>query len=151
MNRYSADGLAERLARSQVVTLHPLEMRAKTVEGTEQVRLAINEVSLLRELAQAAKITIQVDGVERITELICDGVMVATPAGSTAYNLSVHGPILPIGSGALALTPISAFRPRRWRGAILPRTARCASSSASRSAARSAPPPTLPKCATSPK
>jgi NAD+ kinase len=124
MNRYSADGLPERLERGLQVTLHPLEMRAKTVDGTEQVRLAINEVSLLRELAQAAKITIQVDGVERISELICDGIMVATPAGSTAYNLSVHGPILPIGSGALALTPISSFRPRRWRGAILPRTAK---------------------------
>jgi NAD+ kinase len=95
MNRYSTDDLVERLERAQLVTLHPLEMRAKTTDGSEQVRLAINEVSLLRELAQAAKITIQVDGVERITELICDGVMVATPAGSTAYNLSVHGPILP--------------------------------------------------------
>ena len=123
MNRYSVDDLVERLERAQLVTLHPLEMRAKTTDGSEQVRLAINEVSLLRELAQAAKITIKIDDVERITELICDGVMVATPAGSTAYNLSVHGPILPIGSGALALTPISAFRPRRWRGAILPRTA----------------------------
>ncbi|HEY4164579.1 MAG TPA: NAD kinase [Dongiaceae bacterium] len=124
MNRYSTEDLLERLEKAQQVTLHPLEMRAKTLDGTEQVRLAINEVSLLREMAQAAKITIQVDGVERITELICDGIMVATPAGSTAYNLSVHGPILPIGSGALALTPISAFRPRRWRGAILPRSAK---------------------------
>ncbi len=96
---------------------------AKTTDGSEQVRLAINEVSLLRELAQAAKITIQVEGVERITELICDGVMVATPAGSTAYNLSVHGPILPIGSGALAPDPDQLLPARRWRGAILPRTA----------------------------
>jgi NAD+ kinase len=124
MNRYSVDGLAERLKNAQIVTLHPLEMRTKSADGSERVALAINEVSLLRQTAQTAKIGIFVDGVERIGELVCDGVILATPAGSTAYNLSVHGPILPIGSGTLALTPISSFRPRRWRGAVLPHRAK---------------------------
>jgi NAD+ kinase len=99
-------------------------MRATLTAGPVQDGLAINEVSLLRQSGQAAKLRISIDGKVRIDELICDGCMVSTPAGSTAYNMSAHGPILPIGSDVLALTPVSAFRPRRWRGAILPRTAR---------------------------
>lgn len=123
MNGYSEERLVERLQRASPVRLHPLRMRTRTVDGREQEALAINEVSLLRETRQAAKIRIRIDGVVRLDELICDGVMVATPAGSTAYNLSAHGPIIPIGVGLLALTPISAFRPRRWRGALLPQQA----------------------------
>ncbi len=119
MNDYREKGLKERLQRAETVTLHPLRMSATTVDGNTEDQLAINEVSLLREQRQAAKIRIEVDGVMRIEELVCDGILLSTPAGSTAYNLSAHGPILPIGSGVLALTPISAFRPRRWRGAIL--------------------------------
>jgi NAD+ kinase len=106
------------------VTLHPLRMVAVDRKGQQHEALAINEVSLLRQKHQAAKIRIRVDDIERLPELICDGVLVATPAGSTAYNLSAHGPIIPLAAGLLALTPISAFRPRRWRGALLPRTAR---------------------------
>ncbi|MGD1876843.1 MAG: NAD kinase [Kiloniellaceae bacterium] len=120
MNTYEEDTLAERVAAAQQVTLHPLRMHADTVAGEKADALAINEVSLLRESRQAAKITISVDGVKRMDELVCDGVMLATPAGSTAYNLSAHGPIIPIGAQLLALTPISVFRPRRWRGALLP-------------------------------
>ncbi len=119
MNIYREDGLIERLERAQPFTLHPLRMRATTDDGGVHDALAINEVSLLRETRQAAKIRIRIDGRVRLEELVCDGVLVATPAGSTAYNLSAHGPILPMGSGILALTPISAFRPRRWRGALL--------------------------------
>ena len=119
MNNYEMAGLKERLDSAVAVTLHPLRMLA-TTNGQSQEALAINEVSLLRETRQAAKIRIKVDGVTRIDELICDGVLVSTPAGSTAYNLSAHGPIIPIGTELLALTPISAFRPRRWRGALLP-------------------------------
>lgn len=119
MNIYREDALVERLARAQAVTLYPLRMSARTVHGAVHDALAINEVSLLRETRQAAKIRIRIDGRVRLDELVCDGVLVATPAGSTAYNLSAHGPILPMGSGILALTPISAFRPRRWRGALL--------------------------------
>jgi len=124
MNSFQVDHLTERLARSETTTLHPLRMRALREAGTEQEAIAINEVSLLRQSRQAAKIRIHIDGRVRIDELICDGVMVATPAGSTAYNLSAHGPILPLNAGALALTPISAFRPRRWRGALLQRNAK---------------------------
>lgn len=123
MNQYEEESLPERLAQAERVTLFPLAMTARTMAGEVRHALAINEVSLLRETRQAAKILITVDGVVRLPELICDGVLVSTPAGSTAYNLSAHGPILPIGSGVLALTPISAFRPRRWRGAILPHDA----------------------------
>lgn len=124
MNDYQPDALPERIRRAQPVTLYPLRMRAVGRDGTVTEGLAINEVSLFRASAQAAKIRIKVDGVVRIEELVCDGVLVATPAGSTAYNLSAHGPIIPLGADILALTPISAFRPRRWRGALLPRSAR---------------------------
>ena len=120
MNDYAEDGLIERLEAAQRVVINPLRMEAEDQHGVLTHALAINEVSLLRETRQAAKIRISLDGEVRMQELICDGVMVATPAGSTAYNLSAHGPILPIQARMLALTPISAFRPRRWRGALLP-------------------------------
>jgi NAD+ kinase len=120
MNQYGEDDLAERVDAAQAVTLHPLRMRAETVTGETSDALAINEVSLLRESRQAAKISVSIDGIRRMEELICDGVLLSTPAGSTAYNLSAHGPIIPIGAQLLALTPISVFRPRRWRGALLP-------------------------------
>lgn len=120
LNSYDEDALLERLERAAPATLHPLEMTAVADSGSEQTAKAINEVSLLRQTRQAANLRVLIDGRERIDKLICDGCLVATPAGSTAYNLSAHGPILPIGSAALALTPISAFRPRRWRGAVLP-------------------------------
>jgi NAD+ kinase len=123
MNDYREDGLPERLAVAQAAVLHPLQMIATTADGRVEKALAINEVSLLRETRQAAKIRILVDGKERLPELICDGIIVATPAGSTAYNLSAHGPIIPLGAELLAMTPISAFRPRRWRGALLPNKA----------------------------
>lgn len=124
MNAYRETRLAERLARAEVALLHPLEMRAVTAGGRKAKAVAINEVSLLRQTRQAAKLRISIDGRPRLDKLICDGVLLATPAGSSAYNLSAHGPILPLGAGVLALTPISAFRPRRWRGAILPRGVR---------------------------
>ena len=119
MNQYLEDGLAERMAKAVSVTLHPLRMITWSADGARAEALAINEVSLLRQTRQAAKLRITVDGVERLSKLICDGVMVATPAGSTAYNLSVGGPIIPLDAKLLAVTPISAFRPRRWRGALL--------------------------------
>jgi len=122
MNEYREEGLLARLAAAERAVVHPLRMRATGRDGTVEA-LAFNEVSLLRETRQAAKIRILVDGKPRISELICDGVLVSTPAGSTAYNLSAHGPILPIDADLLALTPISAFRPRRWRGALLPHRA----------------------------
>jgi len=123
MNTFNEDGLLERLAAAEPVDVHPLTMTATDTAGTEHQALAINEVSLLRQTRLAAKLRIKIDGIERMDELICDGALVATPAGSTAYNVSAHGPIIPIGAGLLALTPISAFRPRRWRGALLPETA----------------------------
>jgi NAD+ kinase len=120
MNDYGVEDLPDRLARAEVTSIRPLMMRALDTHGEVHEARAINEVSLLRQTHQAAKIAIFIDGRPRLTELICDGVLVATPAGSTAYNLSAHGPILPINAQLLALTPISAFRPRRWRGALLP-------------------------------
>jgi NAD+ kinase len=124
MNAYRPDGLYERLAAAQPVILHPLEMTATDERGIAHQALAFNEVSLLRESRQAAKLRVSVDGIVRLEELMADGILVATPVGSTAYNLSAHGPIIPLGAGVLALTPISAFRPRRWRGALLPHEAR---------------------------
>jgi NAD+ kinase len=123
MNSYSPDGLEERLARAKPVRVHPLGMTARDQGGKEQSALAINEVSLLRQTRQTAKLRVSVDGLSQIDELMADGILVATPVGSTAYNLSAHGPIIPLGAGILAMTPISAFRPRRWRGALLPHTA----------------------------
>jgi len=123
MNEYSPDGLIDRLMKAEALKLYPLRMKATRVDGTVEDAIAINEVSVFRETRQAAKIDIRVDGVARLNGLVCDGVLLATPAGSTAYNLSAHGPIVPLGAGVLALTPISAFRPRRWRGALLPQSA----------------------------
>jgi NAD+ kinase len=125
MNSYRPDGLHERIAAAQPVELHPLEMTARQ-NGVSRGAIAFNEVSLLRETRQAAKLRISVDGIVRLDELMADGILLATPVGSTAYNLSAHGPIIPLGAGVLALTPISAFRPRRWRGALLPHGARVA-------------------------
>ena len=123
MNEYDPEDLTDRLEAAQRVDIHPLMMQARTVDGRTVEAVAINDVSLLRETHQTAKLRILIDGVERLAELVCDGALVATPAGSTAYNLSAQGPIVPIGAQLLALTPISAFRPRRWRGALLPDTA----------------------------
>ncbi|MCI2399196.1 NAD kinase [Aliiroseovarius subalbicans] len=123
MNEYVADGLIERLIAAEEEVINPLAMRAECTDGSVFEALAINEVSLLRAGPQAAKLQISVDGRVRLDELVCDGALVATPAGSTAYNYSAHGPILPIGSDVLALTAMSAFRPRRWRGALLPKAA----------------------------
>ncbi|WP_349357404.1 NAD kinase [Stappia sp.] len=120
MNEYHETDLLERIQRAVVSRIHPLVMEATDALGHIHSALAINEVSLIRQTHQAAKLRISVDGRVRMEELVCDGVIVATPAGSTAYNLSAHGPILPIDAQLLALTPISAFRPRRWRGALLP-------------------------------
>jgi NAD+ kinase len=113
------EDLLARIGRAQPTVLRPLAMRANAESGATTELLAFNEVSLLRQTKQAAKIRVWVDGKVKLDELVCDGVMVATPAGSTAYNLSAHGPILPLGSQVLAITPIAAFRPRRWRGAIV--------------------------------
>ena len=124
MNEYSENDLKKRLARAEVAKVYPLRMTATDTRGETHIALAFNEVSLLRLSYQAAKLRISIDDKVRLEELICDGALVSTPAGSTAYNLSAHGPILPIDSPLLALTPISAFRPRLWRGALLPRQAR---------------------------
>jgi NAD+ kinase len=124
MNEFHENGLRERLANAQASTIHPLLMQATTISGEIRLARAINEVSLLRQSYQAAKLRLSVDGKERLAELVADGVLVSTPAGSTAYNLSANGPILPLDTNLIALTPISAFRPRRWRGALLPDTAR---------------------------
>ena len=124
MNDYSTADLLERLDTAKAQSIHPLRMKVKTASGKTQTALAFNEVSMLRETRQAAKVRVKVDGRVRLEELICDGILLSTPAGSTAYNLSVNGPILPIDAALLALTPISAFRPRRWRGALLPRNAK---------------------------
>ena len=123
MNEFSEEGLIERLEGAEEAVINPLHMMATRADGKTQEALAINEVSLLRAGPQAAKLRISVDGRVRMDELICDGALVSTPAGSTAYNYSAHGPILPIGSDVLALTAIAPFRPRRWRGALLPKEA----------------------------
>jgi NAD+ kinase len=123
MNTFSEEDLPGRLLRAQEAVLHPLRMLAVTESGAVEEALALNEVSLLRQLRQTAKIRITVDGRVRLPELMCDGILISTPAGSTAYNLSAHGPIVPLSANLLPLTPISAFRPRRWRGALLPSTA----------------------------
>jgi NAD+ kinase len=123
MNEYRTEDLYARLAAARDTVIHPLLMRATDVHGTVHLHHAINEVSVFRQTHQAARLRILIDERERMPELVADGIMVATPAGSTAYNLSAQGPILPINAALLALTPISAFRPRRWRGALLPNTA----------------------------
>lgn len=123
MNNYEEDGLIERLQQAELSVIHPLRMVAIDSSGVSHEALAINEVSLFRQTHQAAKLRLSIDGHVRLPELVSDGVLVATPAGSTAYNLSVNGPILPLGAPLLALTPISSFRPRRWRGAVLPNSA----------------------------
>jgi NAD+ kinase len=120
MNDFSEDSLRERIGAAVASAVHPLAMRAVDSSGKRHKAYAINEVSLLRQSYQAAKLKISIDGQVRMEELICDGVLVSTPVGSTAYNLSAHGPILPINAPLLALTPISPFRPRLWRGALLP-------------------------------
>lgn len=122
MNSYSEADLLERLAAAEQAVINPLAMTAHTTKGSEHKALAINEVSLLRAGPQAAKLRISINGRLRLEELVCDGALVATPAGSTAYNYSAHGPILPIGSDVLAVTAVAAFRPRRWRGALVPKT-----------------------------
>ena len=123
MNAFAEDDLPARIAAAEQHVVHPLKMRATNVHGLTTEALAINEVSLLRSTHQASRLRILVDGRERMPMLVCDGVILATPVGSTAYNLSAHGPILPIEAAMMALTPVAAFRPRRWRGAILPATA----------------------------
>ncbi|WP_018698077.1 NAD kinase [Amorphus coralli] len=120
MNEFRVEDLQERIDKAVTTAIRPLLMTARDVHGSEHTARAINEVSLLRQTHQAAKLRISIDGRERLEELVCDGILVSTPAGSTAYNLSAHGPILPIYAPLLALTPISAFRPRNWRGALLP-------------------------------
>jgi NAD+ kinase len=124
MNQYQVDGLEERISHAQRTDLYPLKMEAQCQDGSVLASHAINEVSLLRQTYQAAWITVEIDGVLRLDPLVADGILIATPAGSTAYNLSVSGPILPIGAPLLALTPTSPFRPRRWRGALLPEQSR---------------------------
>jgi len=124
MNRYCEDDLFERLAAAHKVCLNPLCMDVETESGTSITAIAINEISLLRQTNQAAHIRILINGIVKVEELVCDGVLLSTAAGSTAYNFSVRGPILPLGTDALALTPISPFRPRRWNGAILPSSVR---------------------------
>ena len=124
MNEYDEETLFDRLKAAEETVINPLVMRAVSADGMSHEALAINEVALLRAGPQAAKLRISVDGRVRMEELVCDGALVSTPAGSTAYNYSAHGPILPIGSDVLALTAMAAFRPRRWRGALLPKTAR---------------------------
>ena len=124
MNEYYPDDLPERLAKAHVTVIHPLLMRAHDEDGNAVEFHAFNEVSLFRQTYQAARLRILIDGEERLPELVADGVLLATPAGSTAYNLSAQGPIIPINAPLMALTPISPFRPRRWRGALLPDSAR---------------------------
>ncbi|QDE40411.1 NAD kinase [Luteibacter pinisoli] len=124
MNKHEPEGLVERIERAHPAVLHPLEMHCICCDGVEHRALAFNEVALLRQSNQAAHLQVRLNGEVKLDELVCDGILVATPAGSTAYNLSAHGPILPLDANVLALTPISPFRPRRWRGAILPHAAK---------------------------
>lgn len=119
LNPYQPENLIDRLTKAHQVTIYPLIMNVTDSDGKQHKAFAFNEVSLLRQTRQAAKLRISIDSTERISELICDGILLATPAGSTAYNLSAHGPIIPLSANVLALTPISAFRPRRWRGALI--------------------------------
>ncbi len=123
MNEHAVNGLIERLTDAEETAINPLAMSAEATDGTITKGLAINEVSLLRAGPQAARLRVSIDGKVRMDELVCDGALLSTPAGSTAYNYSAHGPILPIGSDVLALTAMAAFRPRRWRGALLPKSA----------------------------
>ena len=123
MNPFTTEDLLGRIRRAECARLHPLRMTAHLETGAKVELQAMNEVSIFRQTRQAAKLRVFVDGIVRLEEVVCDGVLVATPAGSTAYNLSAHGPILPLDAGVLALTPISVFRPRRWRGALIPRSA----------------------------
>lgn len=124
MNDYRTERLPERIEAALENVLHPLQMKTTNADGTSSIALAINEVYLFRQSYQAAKLRVEIDGRVQLEELICDGLMIATPAGSTAYNLSAHGPILPLEAPLLAMTPVSAFRPRRWRGALLPNRVR---------------------------
>jgi NAD+ kinase len=124
MNEFREKGLRERLQAAQTTVIHPLVMRARDIKGKLHEHYAINEVSLFRQTYQVARLSIAIDGKQRLSELMADGVLVATPAGSTAYNLSAQGPIIPINAPLMAVTPISPFRPRRWRGALLPDSAR---------------------------
>lgn len=124
MNQHRGDDLEGRIKRAHTAELHPLEMQVTTAAGEEHVALSFNEVSLLRQSNQAAHVEVSLNGTTKLESLVCDGILVSTPAGSTAYNLSAHGPILPLDANVLALTPISPFRPRRWRGAILPHATR---------------------------
>lgn len=119
LNKYSPENLVERIENASSITLYPLEMTVEDLNGEHRTALAINEVSLLRETNQSAKLRIVIDGVERMPQLVCDGILVSTPAGSTAYNFAANGPIIPLNANVLAMTPISPFRPRRWRGALL--------------------------------
>lgn len=119
MNHFASDELIDRIKNAETAPIHPLRMEAVTADGTQPPALAINEVSLLRQTHNAAHIKVEVDGRHQVEELVCDGILLATPVGSTAYNLSAHGPVVPLGAGLLALTPISPFRPRRWHGALL--------------------------------
>jgi len=124
MNDYAEDDLPQRITTAVRAVIHPLAMTAIDRSRKQHRALAINEVSLLRQTHQTAKLRVSIDGTVRMEEMVCDGALLSTPAGSTAYNLSAHGPIIPLNAQVLALTPISAFRPRRWRGALLPHTAR---------------------------
>jgi NAD+ kinase len=119
MNHYASEELIERIRDAETAPIHPLRMHAETTDGTQHSALAINEVSLIRQTHNAAHIRVEVDGKHQVDELVCDGILLATPVGSTAYNLSAYGPVVPLGAGLMALTPISPFRPRRWRGALL--------------------------------
>ena len=123
MNKQSEEDLTSRVAKAEETSVYPLEMQATTASGETHTKLAFNEVSVLRYSHQSANVRLTINGIQRIANLMCDGIMVSTPMGSTAYNLSAHGPIIPLGSNVLALTPVSPFRPRRWKGALLPSTA----------------------------